>query len=406
MTYAKEASRLRVVVLGYIVRGPLGGLAWHHLQYVMGLAALGHDVYFIEDSDDFPGCYDPVRSVTDEDPTYGLDFTARCFRDVGLAERWAYFDAHTSRWLGPAASRALDVCASADLLLNLSGVNPMRPWFAQIPARAFVDTDPAFTQVEHLTHAPAAENARMHTAYFTFGENFGRPGCAIPDDGLPWQPTRQPVVLNAWPVTPARAEGKLTTVMQWHSYHMREYEGVQYGMKAESFEPYMNLPRRAGPIFELALGGSTSPGGLIAAHGWGVRDSRVTTRDLWSYRRFIQESKAEFTIAKHGYVVSRSGWFSERSAVYMASGRPVITQETGFSEVIPAGDGVLAFSNPDEALAAIDDLNSRYEFHCRAARTLAEDYFRADAILSHLVERALAPQPAASASAPVDGAAR
>ena len=139
------SERLRIIVLGYIVRGPLGGLAWHHLQYVLGLVELGHDVIFVEDSDDYPACYDPARNVVDTDPSYGLDFTARTFERVGLGQRWAYYDAHTTRWLGPCAGQVLSLCASADLLLNLSGVNPLRPWLLQIPARALVDTDPVFT---------------------------------------------------------------------------------------------------------------------------------------------------------------------------------------------------------------------------------------------------------------------
>src|SRR5437867_2674268 len=130
---------MRIIVLGYIVRGPLGGMTWHHLQYVMGLVRLGHDAYFVEDSSDFPACYDPARNVTDADPAYGLKFAARAFTEVGLGNRWAYYDAHTARWLGPCADRILEVCASADLLLDLSPMDPLRPWLLEIPARALVD---------------------------------------------------------------------------------------------------------------------------------------------------------------------------------------------------------------------------------------------------------------------------
>ena len=144
------ASRLRIVVLGYIVRGPLGGLAWHHLQYVLGLAQLGHDVYFLEDSDDYPSCYDPSRHVFDTDPTYGLRFASSTFERLGLTERWAYHDAHTSQWFGPCGERITDVCRDAVLALNVSGLNPLRPWLLQVPKRIFIDTDPVFTQIRHL----------------------------------------------------------------------------------------------------------------------------------------------------------------------------------------------------------------------------------------------------------------
>jgi hypothetical protein len=383
------SSQLRVVVLGYIVRGPLGGLAWHHLQYVMGLARLGHDVYFVEDSDDFPGCYDPERGVTDTDPTYGLAFARNAFERVGLGGRWAYFDAHRSVWHGPAADRILEVCKGADLLLNLSGVNPLRPWLTHFPARALVDTDPAFTQIRHLTDPAARILAGEHTVFFSFGENIGRSDCAIPDDGFPWQPTRQPIVLDAWLPAPGHERGCFTTVMQWDSYTVREYAGRRYGMKSASFWPYLDLPARTGASFELALGSPTAPRDLLMAQGWRVLDPFEPTRDPWTYQRYLSASKAEFSVAKEGYVVSRSGWFSERSAAYLASGRPALVQDTG-AEAIPAGAGHLTFSSPEQALVGIEEINARYAFHCQAAREIAEACFDSDLVLSSLIERAVA----------------
>ena len=386
-------SRLRVVVLGYIVRGPLGGLAWHHLQYMMGLARLGHDVYFVEDSDGYPSCYDPVRNVMDVTPTYGVRFARRVFGRVGLGDRWAYFDAHTSCWLGPGADRVLGVCASADLLLNLSGANPVRPWLEQVPVRALVDTDPAFTQIRNLTDPVRRQRTLQHTVFFSFGVGLGSGRSAIPSDGFPWRATRQPIVLDAWPVLPGPVRGKFTTVMQWDSYPAREHEGCRYGMKSDSFEPYLDLPQRTGQRFELAVGSRTAPRALLRHNGWAVRDPREPTRDPWTYQRYLQRSKAEFTVAKHGYVVSRSGWFSERSAAYLASGRPVVTQETGFSDWLPTGSGVLAFNTPEQAVACIEAVNSRYRFHCRSARAVAEEYFDARKVLPRLIEDALTPAP-------------
>src|SRR3990172_10667736 len=155
---------LRVIVLGYIVRCPLGGLAWHHLQYFLGLARLQHDVYFVEDSDDVPwSCYDPMRNVTDTDPTYGLAFAKNTFERVGLGDRWAYYDAHRGQWLGPCANRIIDICNSADLVLNLSGANPLRPWLLGIPVRAYIDTDPVFTQIRNITDPSRRFRALQHT---------------------------------------------------------------------------------------------------------------------------------------------------------------------------------------------------------------------------------------------------
>lgn len=389
--HSRTVSRLRIVVLGYIVRGPLGGMAWSDLHYLMGLAHLGHDVYFVEDSDDYPSCYDPVRGITDTDPTYGLQFATRIFNTVELGDRWAYHDAHTSRWHGPCANHVLSVCATADLLLNLSGVNPLRPWLMEIPARVLVDKDPAFTQIRHLCDPTAQKLAQQHTAFFSFGENIGQLGCTIPKDGLPWQATRHPIFLDAWPATPGPKQGKFTTVMLWDSYPAREHNGRRYGMKSDSFGPYIDLPEKAGRIFELAVGSPMVPSGLLCSKGWAVRDPREPTRDPGTYQRYIQQSKAEFSVAKHGYVVSRSGWFSERSASYLASGRPVLVQETGFSDWLQTGAGVIAFNTLEEALAGIEEINSRYEFHCQAARAIAQEFFDARKVLLRLLDQAMNP---------------
>lgn len=383
------ASRLRIIVLGYIVRGPVGGMAWHHLQYVMGLARLGHDVYFVEDSDDYPSCYDPSRHTTDTDPTYGLKFATRAFERVALGHCWSYYDAHTSRWFGPCAERILGLCATADLLLNLSGVNPLRPWFMQVPVRVLIDTDPVYTQIRNLTDPTKRQRTLQHTVFFSFGENIGVARSAVPDDGLHWQATRQPVVLDAWPVTPGPAEGRFTTVMQWDSYPARTFNGVSYGMKSDSFEPYIDLPQRAGAIFELALGSPSAPRSLLGSKGWIVRDPLGPTKDPWTYQDYIQKSKAEFGVAKQGYVISRTGWFSERSAAFLASGRPVLIQDTGFSDWLETGRGVIPFNTPEEALAGIEEINSRYEFHCKEARAVAGEYFDASKVLSRLIECAM-----------------
>jgi hypothetical protein len=380
---------LRIIVLGYIVRGPLGGMVWSNVHYLMGLARLGHDVYFVEDSDDYPSCYDPVRDATGTDPTYGLQFAARTLERIGFGDRWAYHDAHTSRWHGPCGARIREICAEAGLLLNLCGVNPLRPWFLDIPARALVDEDPAFTQIRYLTDPAARDRAVQHTAFLSFGENIGRSGCTIPDDGLPWQATRQPVVLDALRVTPGPPHGRFTTVMLWHSYPAREYAGVHYGVKSDSFIPYEDLPVRAGPIFELAVGSPAAPRALLRSKGWAVRDPRGPTRDLWAYQHYIRRSKAEFSVAKHGYVITRSGWFSERSVTYLASGRPVLIQGTGFSDWLQTGRGVMAFNTPEEALAGLDEINGRYGHHCRAARDIAAEYFDAGKVLPRLIDHAM-----------------
>ena len=189
---------MRIVVLGYIIRGPLGGLAWHHLQYVLGLKNLGYQVLFIEDSEEYPACYNPVTFQMSEDPTYGLLFCNHLFTTYNMHDDWCYFDFHTNKWFGKGEHAIKLFCKSADVVINLSGINPLREWWTSIPIRMLVDTDPAFTQIKHLTNPGSMQVAKAHTHYATYGENFGKMGCSIPDDGLDWQPTRQPVVSSLW----------------------------------------------------------------------------------------------------------------------------------------------------------------------------------------------------------------
>jgi hypothetical protein len=160
-------------------------------------------------------------------------------------------------------------------------------------------------------------------------------------------------------------------------------------MKSDSFGSYLDLPERVGPILELAVGSPTAPRDLLRAKGWTVSDPIEAARTPWSYQHYIQQSKAEFGVAKHGYVVTRSGWFSERSAAYLSSGRPIIVQETGFSDWLQTGAGVIPFSTPEDALAGIEEINSHYDFHCRAARAVAEEYFDSDKVLSRLIDKAM-----------------
>lgn len=379
---------MRVLVLGYIVRGALGGHAWQHLQYAIGLRQLGHDVYFLEDSADFESCYDPRTHEMTRDPSFGLGFARDVFDHVGMPERWAYYDAHTGTWHGPAAEDVDELCRTAEVCLNVSGVNPLRDWMLQIPVRALIDTDPAFTQVRNCLDPSTLQSAQRHNVFFSFAENIGSPECGIPPDGLAWQPTRQPIVVEAWPATPGRLDANFSTMMQWESYPPLSLEGRTYGMKSRSFEPYFDLPQRVEARLELAIGSASAPRERLREAGWIVRDPYELSRDPWVYQDFITASKAEFTVAKHGYVSTNSGWFSDRSAEFLASGRPVITQETGFSRWLDADAGLLAFNSPDEARDAIARVCDEYARHCAAARAIAEKYFESRVVLTSLLERA------------------
>jgi len=386
-------SPLRIVVMGSLIREPTGGNAWANVGYAHGLAELGHDVFYIEDSDDYPTCYDPENSAATTDPTYGLHFAANAFARFGLGDRWAYYDAHVNEWKGTRAHDAHTFCKSADLVLSYSGMwgNPLRDWLENVPRRAIIDGDPGFTQVRNLVDPSFRKRYEAYTAFFSVGANIGKSGCAIPLDGFAWEVTRPPVSLAAWPYFPGPWNGRYTTVMQWETFPgLMQYRGLRLANKSESFKQFSKLPLRLGPIFDIAVRSRwTSPHTTLRQGGWGVADIDSISRDPWNYQAFIQRSKAEFGIAKAGYVETRSGWFSERSAAYLASGRPVLHQDTGFSDWLPCGKGIFAFRSPEDVIEAVSQVDADYEAHCRAARELAAEYFSTERVLPPLIEAAM-----------------
>lgn len=382
------ASQLKVIVMGYVVRGPLGGMAWSDLQYIASLKALGHDVVYVEDSDDYPSCYDPTSNETTTDPEYGIAFATEAMEIVGLSASWSYYDAHTEAWRGPLGSEGPKVFAGADVVLNLAGVNPIRDWTMEVTVRMLVDQDPAFTQIRNITDPQRAAFARQHNAFATFAMNIGSPGCSVPDDGFSWHPTRQPVMVDLFPITPGPENGAFTTVMQWESYPALEFDGKTFGMKSQSFEDYIGLPQATAAGLELAVGAPDSVRSRLEEAGWITMDPRPITRTFHTYVDFIRASKGEFGIAKHGYVTARSGWFSERSLAYMANGRPVVLQDTGFSDWLPVGNGVLTFDSPTEAADGLAAVDTDYDRHCTAARALAAEHFDGRQVVAELLEGA------------------
>ncbi len=378
---------MRILILGYIIRGPIGGMTWHHLQYVVGLKKLGHDVYFLEDSGDtLYSCYDPVRHVTDTDASYGLKYAEGVFRNVGLEDRWCYFDAHSNCWKGPLKNSIKEKISNAEVLINLSCSNTPREWFAKIPKRILIDTDPVFTQIRNLTEKNRNELSLSHNAFFTFGENFGKQGCGIPDDGFPWIPTRQPVVIDMWKVTQERPAADWTTVMQWDSYQPGLYNKTEFGMKSLSFRKFMNIPEFIqDEHFELALGGEHAPVEELKSNGWKIINSLDITQTPESYVKYIHESKGEWSVAKDGYVKSLSGWFSERSTCYLACGKPVILQDTGFSSIFPTGKGIFAFDDMEGIKEAVNIIKGDYHFQCTQARNLANELFDSDMVLNNIL---------------------
>ena len=375
---------LNILCSGYLVRYPLGGQSWHHLQYLVGFKRLGHDVTFFEHYGWPESCFDPARNIMTSDPSYGVAYLQRILRAYGLNDRWCYL-AEDGTAYGMPRKRLAKICRECDVYFNLSNINWI-PELEYCPRRVLVDTDPVLTQIGGF--GLGGPFSRYH-ALFTYGANVHQPGCEMPTGGFRWLPTRQPVVLDLWPTAAADRFAPFTTVMNLTAYHDVEHEGRVYGQKDREFEPFFSFPLHTGQPMELAVNTSVPVRERLLAGGWRLTDPLEITRDPWTYQRYIQASRAEFSVAAHAYVSTRCGWFSDRSAGYLASGRPVLLQDTGFSEWLRTGCGVISFRACEDATAGIEEINSRYEFHCRAARAVADEYFDARKVLSCLVEFAM-----------------
>ncbi len=381
-----------VVVLGILGRTPLAGVAWQVLHYLEGLRRLGCDVYYVEDTDSWP--YDPDRNDVVNDCRYAVRTIARMTARFGFEGRWAYrAGPEGGQWHGMTAARVADLFRRADALVNLTGATVLTDAHMRVPVRIYLETDPVLPQIEVAQgRAFTVDLLAAHTHHFTYGENFGAADCRVPLGRFDYRPTRPPVVLDWWPPAEAPASARsYTTVGSWkQSGKDVEWAGETYAWsKHHEFLKVLDLPRRTGRAFELALIG-TDPAALdrLHAHGWRPVDALPLSKDVGPYRDYVRGSRGEFTVAKDQNIRLRSGWFSDRSACYLAAGRPVVTQDTGFGNVLPTGRGLFAFRTVDDAAAAVDAIETDYAGHCRAAREIAAEYFAAEKVIGAVLARA------------------
>ena len=380
----------RIVVCGYMIRHPVAGNLLAYFQYILGLCRLGHHVVYLEESGWPRSCYDPERQIYSDDPTAGLRATRALFAASHLTVPVYYVNRASGQACGGSRAAVEAALEEADLLLNVGGVCWL-PAFRWCRRRALIDMDPVFTQLGHFGGALLAE----HDTHFSYGANIGRPGCGIPTAGVAWRATAPPVVPELWTAGPAPPGARFTTVANWWAYGAARQGDVLYGQKNKEFLRLGALPARVPQTLELALAGA-GPAVVrrLTTAGWAVRDALEVSGDVDAYQSYIRGSRGEFSVAKHAYVVTRSGWFSDRSVCYLAAGRPAILQDTGFGDWLPTGQGVLAFSSPQAAAACIRRVDADYAAHCRAAREIAEQVFSYRHVLPALLAVALdAPSP-------------
>ena len=379
----------RIIVAGYLVRNPLGGYAWQAAHYLLGLRALGHDVWFYEDTGHYAPAYDPQTGTFDAVYEHGVRFAGEFLGRLGLGDRWVFVDTTRGAEHGPGAGRAARLLREADLLLNLAGVNRIPPDRRGGRPAVYVDLDPAFTQIgaaqgDALLRAILEE----HDHLFTLGENIGTSRSPVPTGGYTWHPTRPPVALELW--RDAGGPGPAyTTVGKWDARGRDVVFGgdtFQWRKRTEWLR-FVDLPTRTGARFELAMDVDGTPGDreLLEGRGWAIVDPLAVSADPWRYREYLRGSRGEFTVAKDLNVRLRSGWFSDRAACYLAAGRPVVEQDTGFGDVLPCGAGLHAFRSLDDAANAIRDIEADWERASRHARAVAEEHFAAPRVLAALL---------------------
>jgi hypothetical protein len=395
-------ERLRIIVGGFLGLLPGGGVTWDYVQYPAGLAALGHDVYYVEDT----GLW-PIYQFTDPSGSscqVNIEHLHWVMEAFGLEGRWAYRDEASGQYYGLSEQAVRELCRTADVFLNLSCATPIRDDYLPIPARVLIDTDPMFTQIQCLSRQGftagrdgMADLVKAHTHHYTFGENIGAADCRIPDCGVTWRPTRQPICLDRWDAPPpshASGDRSFTTVMNWAAGKPLRFDGETWGQKDVEFLRVISLPRAVPQAsFTVAIGqtgGRSFPSENFAENGWRIVDPHVCCPDWRSYQQFLESSLGEFSVAKETYVKAKTGWFSCRSACYLAAGRPVVTQDTAWSRYLPAGRGLLAFDDHEGAVEALRSVASDTQSHSLAARQIAEQFFDSRKVLTRMLDQVVA----------------
>ena len=404
-------ARPRLVVLGILGEIPLAGVVWQVLHYLEGFRRLDFDVYYVEDTGNWP--YDPKQNTVTDDCTYAVNLIGQLMSAYGWSDRWAYrLGAQGGRTFGLSESQLAQLFEQADILVNVTGSTVLRSEHLQVPVRVYLETDPVLPQIEIAKgNQFYIDLLNAHTHHFTYGENIGSPDCNVPAGRFPYRPTRQPIVLDWWAGATHQPEASeisnpyFTTIANWRqSGKDIEWNGDTYTWsKHHQFLKFIDLPRRTTQLLELALAvqekweedekdwvpqheDDAEAIRLLTSYGWRITNGLRLSTNISSYRNYIVESRGEFTVAKDQYARLKSGWFSDRSACFLAAGRPVITQDTGFGKFIPTGEGLFSFTTMEDIVAALETINHDYEKHSRIARSIAVEYFAAEKVLQKMID--------------------
>jgi hypothetical protein len=379
----------RVVVLHLAFRYPLAGVIWQLVHHLVGLRRLGLDVYYVEDHGAY--VYDPIAATPVPDASANLDAIGRVLARFGFADRWSFRDPVSGVYQGLGRERVFALMREADAVINLCAATNPREEHLASRCLIYLETDPGPFQARlQAGDAIARHWAASHRLFFTYGYNLGTADCLLPACGIDWHRTRPPVLLDYWrPADSTMQPAVFTTVGTW----INKGNDVQIGgetyrwSKHVNFDKVLNVPALAGQPSELATDIASGPYYELALKGgFAIRPVIPMSLDIDEYRRYITSSRGEFTVAKDIYARTRSGWFSDRTACYLAAGRPAVTQWTGFEKSLPAGEGLLGFEDAAQAVDALRQINGDYPRHARAARELACEYFDALKLLDHVMQ--------------------
>lgn len=400
--FVAQKDKLRIIVGGMVGQYPLGGVAWDYFHYVLGLAELGHDVYYHEDTWVWP--HDPLKGYPTDDASYTVNFIRDFFLKHAphLSDRWHYVLLHEKHF-GMTEEAFNEVARTADIFINVSGACFFPDHLGPKCLKVFMDTDPGYNQIV-MSEKPEwsefvdrwVKQVREHDRHLTYAENIWNDDCVIPRMDLNWLPTRCVVTMKPWEdflqISPP-ADASFTTVMSW-SYFKGPlvYRGVKYDAKASEYERFRTLPRRVDVPLSLAVSGYTTPKEQIVEDGWKLIDAPSVTVTGEAYLKFIRDSLGEWSIAKNVYVATRSGWFSCRTACYLAAGRPCVVQDTGWSKFVPSGEGLSAFDSMEQAVDALERVASDVARQRIAAHEIAREYLAPDKVLPPMLESILTNQ--------------
>ena len=387
-------KRKRIVVMGFMGSMPIAGVIWQHVHYMVGLQRLGHDVYYIEDSARLP--YNPETFEVSEDFGYAAKILSRLAAEFDFKDRWAYCARYLQKSLtaGISIKKIRQLYREADAILNICGAQEFNHDLLASDRILYVESDPGVEQIKIDNGVRSTiDYIGRHHALFTFGENIGTKSFPVPLHGFKWLPTRQPIVTDLWKTSrsPARA-AVFTSIANWSTSGQKDivWRGKKYlWSKSREFLRFVPAPKKAGEPFELATNmNDARTQARFEGGAWRLVSPEQMSVDYWLYRDYVQGSKGEFTVAKDQYVRLHTGWFSDRSACYLAAGRPVITQETGFTRNYGGDTGLLAFRSLSDIVDAVEKINADYKRHSRAAREIARTVFEAETVLRSLLDRA------------------